>query len=149
MMLYKNMKTMFRYFNGDIDDSISSLEFCKEKPNSFIIFKDYVLRTSIDLTKNNFTLKEKSKNQTISSRNYNRRRLRRWSSTSCKYTYQAESLLHSLEQVSDGIGLHANENKTEFIYFKRERAISTLSHKKSSHTSAPISHQQKMMSPYA
>ena len=40
---------------------------------------------------------------------------------------QAESLLHSLEQTARGTGLHMNANKTEYIYFKRERAISTLS----------------------
>ena len=44
---------------------------------------------------------------------------------------QAESLLHGLEQISEGIGLNMNANKTEFMYFKPEGALSIL-HIKSS-----------------
>ena len=40
---------------------------------------------------------------------------------------QAKSLLHSLEQTAESIGLYVNANKTEFMYFKRKGAISTLS----------------------
>ena len=32
---------------------------------------------------------------------------------------QAESLLHSLEQVTGGIGLYINPNKTEFMILKQ------------------------------
>ena len=39
---------------------------------------------------------------------------------------QAKSLLHSLEQVAGGIGLHMNANKMEYIYFKQEGMISSL-----------------------
>ena len=39
---------------------------------------------------------------------------------------QAESLLHSLEQAAAGIGLNVNANKTEFMSFKGEGAISSL-----------------------
>ena len=42
---------------------------------------------------------------------------------------QAESLLHNFEQAAGGIDLNINENKTEFIGFKLESAISTLSSK--------------------
>ena len=38
---------------------------------------------------------------------------------------QAESLLHSLEQAPEAIGLYMNANKTEHIYFKQKGAIST------------------------
>ena len=38
---------------------------------------------------------------------------------------QAESL-HSLEQAAGSIHLHVNANKTEYICFNREGAISTL-----------------------
>ena len=40
---------------------------------------------------------------------------------------QTESLLHSLEQASRGTGLHVNANKTEYMCFKQEGAISTQS----------------------
>ena len=39
----------------------------------------------------------------------------------------SEPLPHSLEQTSRGVGLHVNANKTDFMCFKREGAISTLS----------------------
>ena len=39
----------------------------------------------------------------------------------------AESLLHSLEQEEGGIGLYVNANKTDFISFKQEGTISTIS----------------------
>ena len=40
---------------------------------------------------------------------------------------QAEPLLHSLQQTAGDISLHLNANKTEYVCFKREGAISTLS----------------------
>ena len=42
---------------------------------------------------------------------------------------QAKSLLPSLEQAEQGIGLYVNANKKELICFKQEEAISTLSGK--------------------
>ena len=39
--------------------------------------------------------------------------------------YQAESLLHSLEQAAEGICLLVTPNKTESMYFKQERAIAS------------------------
>ena len=57
-------------------------------------------------------------------RNYNRCKLHRWSRAFCKYTNP--SLLHSLEQVVGGIGLYYNANKTKFLCFKQQRAISIL-----------------------
>ena len=40
---------------------------------------------------------------------------------------EAEFLLHSLEKAVGGISLHVNANKTEYVCFKREGTISTLS----------------------
>ena len=39
---------------------------------------------------------------------------------------QAESLLHSLERATGGIGLHVNAGKTEFMSFNQRGDISTL-----------------------
>ena len=39
---------------------------------------------------------------------------------------QAETLLHSLERVAAGIGLHGNTHKTEFMCFNQKGDISTL-----------------------
>ena len=38
---------------------------------------------------------------------------------------RAESLLHSLEQTAGDIGFYMNTNKTEYMCFNREGAIST------------------------
>ena len=39
---------------------------------------------------------------------------------------QAESRLHSLEQAADGIGLHVNADKTEYMSFNQKEDIPTL-----------------------
>ena len=39
---------------------------------------------------------------------------------------QAETLLHSLEQATAGIGLHVNAHKTEYMCFNQKGDISTL-----------------------
>ena len=39
---------------------------------------------------------------------------------------QAENLLHSLERVAAGIGLHVNSHKTEYMCFNQRGDISTL-----------------------
>ena len=39
---------------------------------------------------------------------------------------QAETLVHSLERASAGIGLHVNVHKTEFMCFNQKSDISTL-----------------------
>ena len=88
-------------------------------PYLFIICLDCVLRTSIDLMKEDgFTL------------------AKAWTITDTDYVddiellantpAQAESLLHSLERVEGGIGLHVNADKTEFMFFNQSGDISTL-----------------------
>ena len=39
---------------------------------------------------------------------------------------QAETLLHSLERATTGIGLHANGHKTEYMWYNQTGDISTL-----------------------
>ncbi len=39
---------------------------------------------------------------------------------------QAETLLHSLERVAAGIGLHVNANKTEYMCYNQTGNIATL-----------------------
>ena len=86
---------------------------------------DYVLWTLIELMKeNSFTLK-KARNNRFLADYYGHRRCR-WHSTSCKYTYSAEFLLHSLEQATGGIGLHVKVYKAEYMCFNKKGDISTL-----------------------
>ena len=64
---------------------------------------------------------------------------------------KAGSLLHSLEQAPRGIGLYINSDKTEFMCFKQDGAISTLIGKPLNlvdHLVA-VSHLLKVLSSYA
>ena len=82
-------------------------------PYLFVICLDYVLRTSIDLMKENlFKLaKEKSRRylaQTITNTDYADDIALLENSSA-----QAESQLHCLKWATGGIGLHVNGDKTE------------------------------------
>ena len=94
-------------------------------PYLFIICLDYVLRTFINLMKeNSFTLARR------------RRRYPAQIITDADYAddialvantpTQAESLLDSLEQVAGGISVHMNADKTEYVYFNQRGDISIL-----------------------
>ena len=95
-------------------------------PYLFIICLDYVLRTSIDkIRENGFELTKKR------SRRYPAKTI-----TDAEYAddiallantpNQAETLLHSLEQATTGIGLHVNAHKTEYMCYNQTGDISTL-----------------------
>ena len=43
-----------------------------------------------------------------------------------EYTYQAETLLHSLERAAAGIGLHVNAHKTEYMCYNQTGDMSKL-----------------------
>ena len=95
-------------------------------PYLFIICLDYVLRTSIDkIRENGFELTKKR------SRRYPAKTI-----TDADYAddiailenapNQAETLLHSLERATAGIGLYVNEHKTEYMCYNQTGDISTL-----------------------
>ena len=92
----------------------------------FIICRNYELRTSLDLMKENcFTLaKEWSGRypaQTITDADYAD------DIVLLENTFtQAESLLHCLERPAGGIGLRVNQDKTEYMCFNQRGNISTL-----------------------
>ena len=117
MMLYKNTKIYST--DGDIDyfDIVEGvLRGDTLAPYLFIICLDYVLRTSIDLMKENvFKLtKERSRRyptQTITNTDYADDIV-----LLANTPVQAKSLLHSLEQATGGIGLHVNADKTECFH---------------------------------
>ena len=95
-------------------------------PYLFIICLDYVLRTSIDKIKeNSFKLtKERSRwypAKTITNADY--------ADDIALLTNapaHAETLLHSLERATAGIGFHVNAHKTEYMCFNQTGDISTL-----------------------
>ena len=129
MMLYKNSKVKVCSPYGDTDyfDVVAGvLQRDTLAPYLFIICLDYMLRTSIDLMKENpFKLaKERSGRypaQTIMDADYVDD-----IALLANTCTQAKILLHSLERASAGIGFHVNANKTEYMCFNQRGDISTL-----------------------
>ena len=129
MMQYKNTKVKVRSPDGDTDyfDIVTGvLRGDTLAPYLFIICLDFVLRSSIDLMKENgFKLaKERSRRyptQTIKDADY-ADDIALLTNTPA----QTATLLHRLERVAGGIGLHINADKKEYMYFNQRNVISTL-----------------------
>ena len=126
---YKNTKVKVRSLDGDTEyfDIVAGVQKGDTlAPYLFIIYLDYVLRTSIDkIRENSFELTKKR------SRKYPAKTI-----TDAYYAddivilantpNQAETLLHSLERATAGIGLHVNAHKTEYMCFNQAGDISKL-----------------------
>ena len=129
MMLYRNTKVKIRSLDGDTDyfDIVACiLQGVTLAPYLFIIYLDYVLRTSMDKMKENgFKLtKERSRRypaQTITDKDY-ADDIALLANTPA----QTETLLHSLEQAAAGIGLLVNALKIEYMCFNQRGDTSTL-----------------------
>ena len=128
MRLYRNMKIKVCSPDGDTDyfDIVAGvLEGDTLAPHLFIICPDYVLRTSIDIMKDNgFKLtKERSRRypaQTITDTDHTND-----IALLANTPTQAKTLLHSLEWAAAGIGLHVNTHKTEYMCFNQRGDNST------------------------
>ena len=129
MMLYKNTKVKVRSPDGNTDyfDIVAGvLQGNTLSLYLFIICLDYMLRTSIDIMKDNsFKLAKEG------SRRYPAQKI-----MDVDYTHdivllantptQAKTLLHGLEQAAAGIGLHVNTDKMEYMCFNQRGDIATL-----------------------
>ena len=125
-ILHRNTKVKVRSPDGHTEyfDIVAGvLQGDTLAPYLFIICLDYVLRTSIDkIRENGFELTKK----------------RSWRYPAKTITdaddiallantpNQADTLLHSLERAAEGIGLHVNAHKTEYMCFNQAGHISTL-----------------------
>ena len=129
MMLYRNTKVKVRSPDGDTDyvDIVTDvLQGDTLAPYLFIICLDYVLRTFIDKIKENgFKLtKERSRRyptKTITNTDYAND-----IALLTNAPAQAETLLHSLERATAGIGLHVNTHKMKYMCLNQTGDISTL-----------------------
>ena len=130
MMLYLSTKVKVRFPNGDVDyfDIVAGvLQGDTLALYLFIICLDYVLRTSIDIMKDNgFKLtKERSRRypaQTITDTDYADD-----IALQANTPAQAETLPYSPERAAGGIGhLHVNTDKMEYMCFNQRGDISTL-----------------------
>ena len=129
MILYRNTKLKVRSPDGDTDyfDIVAEvLQGDTLATYLFIICLDYVLRTSIEKIKQNgFELTKKRSRRypakTIIDANYADD-----IALLANAPAQAETLLHSLERATAGMGLHVNAHKTEYMSFNQTGDVSTL-----------------------
>ena len=128
MILYRNTKVKVHSPDGDTDyfNIVAGvLQGDTLAPYLFMICLDYMLRTLIDKNKENgFELTKKNRTypaKTITDTDYAND-----IAILANAPAQAKTLLHSLEQVATGIGLHINAHKTEYKCFNQTGDISTL-----------------------
>ena len=95
-------------------------------PYLFIISLDYVLRTSIDKIKENGFELTKKRNRSYPAKTITDADYADDIAILANTPDQAETLLHSLEQTTTGIGLHVNAHKTEYMCFNQTGDISPL-----------------------
>ena len=126
-ILYRNTKVKVRSLDGDTEyfDIVAGVLLRDMLvPYLFIIFLDYVLRTSIDKIKDNGLELTKKR-----SRRYPAKTITDYAddiAILANTPVQAEILLHTLERAAAGIGLHVNAQKTEYMCFNQTGGISTL-----------------------
>ena len=128
-ILYRNTKVKVRLPDGDTEhfDIVAGvLQGDTLAPYLFIICLDYVLRTSIDKTRENgFELTKKRSRwypaKTITDADYAGNIV-----ILANTPNQAETLLHSLERAAAGIGLYVNAHKMEYMCYNQTGDISTL-----------------------
>ena len=121
-ILYRNIKVKVRSPDGDteyFDIIAGALQRDTLAPYLFIICLDYVLRTLIDkIRENGFELTKKE------SSKYPAKTFTDAENTDdiailANTPNQAETLLHSFEEATAGIGLHVNVHKTEYMCFNQ------------------------------
>ena len=128
-ILYRNTKVKVRSPDGNTEyfDIVAGvLQGDKLSPYLFIICLDFVLRTSIyKIRENGFELTKKRSRRypakTITDADYADDIVKLANTPN-----QAETLLHSLERASAGIGLYLNVHKTECMCYNQTGDISTL-----------------------
>ena len=129
MMLYKITKVKVRSPDGDTDyfDIVAGEQQGDTlSPYLFIINENCVLRTSIDIMKDDGfkVAKERCRNypaQTIADADY-ADDIALLANTPA----QAETLQHSLERAVANVGLHVYAEKMEYVCFNQRGDISTL-----------------------
>ena len=92
----------------------------------FIICLDYVFRTSIDKIRENGFMLKKKRNRRYSAKTITNTDFADDIALLANTPNQAETLLHSLEQIAAGIGLHVKAHKTEYVCYNQTSDISTL-----------------------
>ena len=122
MMLYKNTKVKVHSPDGDTDYLnivAGGLQRDTLAPYLFIICLDYVLRTSIDIMKDNGLKLARQRSRRYSTQTITDADYADDIALLANTPAQAETLLYSLEWAAASIGLHVNADKTEYKSFNQ------------------------------
>ena len=130
MMLYRNAKVKVYSQDGDTDyfDNVTGvLQGVKLALCLFIICLDYVVRTSIDIMKENCVKLSKKKIEADDIPLKQLRRRTTWEHIPllANTLAQTVALLHSMDWEAAGIGLYVKAGKTEYMCFNQRGNIST------------------------
>ena len=128
MMLYRNTKVKVCSPDRDTDyfDIVAgALQGATLAPYIFIIYLDYVPRTSIDKIKENGFKLSKERSRKYPAETITNADTADNIALLANAPAQAETLLHSLERAAASIGLHVNARKTEYMHFNQTGDIST------------------------
>ena len=120
-ILYRNTKVKVRSPDGDTEyfNIVAGvLQGDTLALYLFIICLDYVLRTSIDKTRENSFELTKKRSRRYSSKTITDANYADDIAILANAPNQAESLLRRLEQAAGSIGLHVNADKTEYMCLK-------------------------------
>ena len=128
-ILYRNTKVKIRSPDGDTEyfDIVAGvLQGDTLAPYLFIICLDYVLRTLIDKIRENGFVLTKKRNRRYPAKTITEADYADDIALLASTPNQSETLLHILERAAEGIGLHVNAHKTEYMCYNQTGDISTL-----------------------
>ena len=128
MILYRNTKSMVRSPDGDtefFDILAGVLQGDTLVPFLFLICLDFVLRISVD-TWNEYGLALELARSRFSTKKITDADYADDLALLSDNSYNAQKLLHILEQSAAFIGLHVNATKTEYMCYKQDSPIETL-----------------------
>ena len=129
-MFYKNTNFKVRSPDGDTDffDIVAGvLQGYLLAPYLFVICLDYVLRTSIDLIKEDGFMRKKARSRRYPAETITEAGYADDLALLANIAALAKSLPHNREQKAGGIGPQVNADKTKSMCFKRDEAFFTLS----------------------
>ena len=129
MIMYSNTKLTVRSPDGDaefFDILAGVLQGDTSAPFLFVISLDYVLRISVDKCNEYTVTLELARSRRFSTKKITDAGYADNLPLLSDNSYNAQKLLHILEQLAGFFGLHVNATKTEYICYNQDDPIETL-----------------------
>ena len=129
MILYKNIKSLVRSPDGDtefFDNLAVVLQDDTLAPFLVVICLDYALRISLDKCNDYCLTLELARSRRFPTKKITEAHYADDLALLYDNSYNAQKLLHILEQSAAFIGLHVNATKTEYMCYNQDGPIETL-----------------------